>query len=139
MGGWVSTHHSLRKCLITLHGAGGKTHLATQQLRHVHLSTTIREVQASHGRGHGTADYSNSPLYPFPFRFFPTGLRALQTTVPPIVSVTTFVHIRHLHAFLRRYNTTTTWFESDAVTGRGRSEAVFGGRLAMRTTQGSSG
>lgn len=50
----------------------------------------------------------------FPFRFFPAGSKPFQTGVSA-ASVANFVHIRHLHAFLRRYNTTTTWFESEAV------------------------
>ena len=52
------SHHIARR--------GGKTHLATKQLLlHIYLGATSREVQASHGRGRATADYSNFPLYPF--------------------------------------------------------------------------
>lgn len=74
-------------------------------------------------------DDSNFPLYPFfLFRFFPTGFRVLQTG-PSLRRYPNFAHTGHLHAFLRRQNTTTTWFESDTGAGRGRSGAEFGGRL----------
>lgn len=72
--------------------------------------------------------FSTFDYTPFPFQFFPTGLKALQTR-PSVASVADFVHIRHVHAFLRRYNTTTTWFGSDAVAGRCRSEAGPGGSV----------
>lgn len=66
MGGWVSTHHNLSGNVSSHCSARGKTHLATKQLLlHIYLGATSREVQASHGRGRATADYSNFPLYPF--------------------------------------------------------------------------
>lgn len=39
------------------------------------------------------------------------------------------MHTRHVHAFLRRYNTTTTWFGSDTAADSCRSAAVSGGGI----------
>lgn len=76
----------------------------------------------------------------FSFRFFPTGLRVLQTG-PSLCRYPNFAHTGHLHAFLRRHNTTTTWFGSRATPLQAvadmRQNSVQG--LTTRTTEGPSG
>lgn len=123
---------SLRKGLIIAR-RGGKTHLATKQQL---LKRLLRRHQPRR-RGPanaGTMPQRIAPTFHYtPFSLFDSsrpvrspsrwGLRCVgsQFSATPI-----------LHAFLRRYYTTATWFESGAVAGLCRMEARFGGRARQR-------
>lgn len=129
MGGWVSTHHNLSGNVSSHCSArGGKRIL---QLSKYYTSISAPPSAKSRPRTAGAITPRIIPTFhytPFPFRFFPTGLKALQTG-SSVASVANLCTIRHVHAFLRRYNTTTTWFGSDAFADHCRSEAGFGGSV----------
>lgn len=80
MGGWASTHHNLSGNVSSHCSArGGKRIL---QLSNYYKSISAPPSAKSRPRMAGATPPRIIPTFhytPFPFRFFPTGLKALQT------------------------------------------------------------